>query len=679
MSIQRIANRYACAVVFAAAAAWATIATAAAPRWEAGNAACSLSIEAEPAIGTWQADSAPGDAHAFTSSGGYALTIKPTERNGKTAWLSQLRRTDGASFRVTQHAYECSVPLAHIATLFSTSVPYGPSVFRQAPQIDIAIDVRPNAGVPFLMACDYEGRSSLAFGPMDQAGTYRMTGRVLGDRYVMRAERREFGRDWFEGLQLGDGVYVSTQPTFWFDAAREYADTVDAWDDYKPHPIPASAYEPFYSTWYGLGDDINTQIIRDNAVLARDMGMGNFLIFIGWATCEDWFNENSRWGDYTPCKERFEDFAALVKHLQDELGLKVQVWAAPTWIGKKSESFETMQNLRSKWPGGGYDRNLDPRNPRVREHIRERFAHLAKAYGIDGVYMDFLDTIYNRNDCEHAQDPRHFGTAYGDFLAACYAGLASANADATVEYRIPFANLLSKHHANVFTTTYVQGDYQRNVELAIALRPFARGVMLRPDALAFEREQLESRDEVGRIMSATLLCGPPGLSMDLTRLEDGRREHLSRWLGFYRDHAKYLSQGEFRPYGREYQAPEIMVTCGERSYARVSRWETGEIPFPKGTKHAFIFTCLPVDVSFIARVDLTRVTGLVPGKYRARWYDSSLESHDGDFQLTVKDNPPRPSDAPVLSPREFWDFHPDEDRPSLDIRRGGFLELQLIE
>jgi hypothetical protein len=248
-----------------------------------------------------------------------------------------------------------------------------------------------------------------------------------------------------------------------------------------------------------------------------------------------------------------------------------------------------------------------------------------------------------------------------------------------VEYRIPFANLLSKHHASVFGTTYTDHRWDRNRLLAVSHRPFSRGVLAKCDPLTWTREEFEDRDFVGKTLSAVLMCGPPGVSMDLTKMDAGRRGNLKAWLAFYEEHRANLTTGEFRPFGDEYHYPEMMVSRGDTSYAWVSRWETGRIPFPEGTRHAYLFTCLPRDESFIARLDITHVTGLVPGRYRARWYNSTLESHDGPFEITIRPATAIAAAAPFKTARENWDFAPDADRPSLDIRRGGYLELHRIE
>ena len=562
---------------------------AAAPSFRAGSADCTIEIASEPPIGEWRAETAD-EAGIHQSSGGYLLSMETRRATDREYQVVRLNRVDKQSFRITEYAYTCRIELGRVATVFDTQVPAGPSIFRQAPQLNAVIDVRPNAGIPFMMACDHLGRSSLAVGAIDQTGTYRIAGRPHNNEYVIRLERREYGLEGFTGTQFEDGLYASTDSTFWFDAARAYADVVDAVSDYKPRPVPGFAYQPYYSTWYAFSDHIDERVVWDNAAIARDMGVGNFLIFIGWGACEDWFSDTNTWGDYTPCASRFKDLAALIARMQGELGLHVQIWAAPTWIGSSSSSFARMKDFRSKWPDGGYDRNLDPRSPQAREHIRERLATLAREQGVDGVYFDFLDTLYNRNDAAHAKDPAHFGTAYAAFLRACHDGFAAVRPDPMVELRLPFANLLGKHHASLFNTTYSEKDWERNRLLAVMLRPFARGVATRCDPLMITPQQMENRDEIGRMLSAVILCGPPGISMDLTKLEPGRRKQLAAWLSFYRRHAENLARGEFRPFGREYHYPEMMVTHGTTAYARVSRWETDEIPFPSGTRHAFLFT-----------------------------------------------------------------------------------------
>ncbi len=647
-----------------------------------GPATCELRIAADPPIGDWQTRTTGplGPGREATSTGGYRLSLERSQLKKHGFWTVKLTRNDGQIIRVTDYSYECRTALGRVASVFDTRVPEGPSIFRQAPQIDAALDIRPNAGIPFMMACDHYGNNALAVGPMDQAGTYRITGRRKGEYYSITVARNEYEGDrWFTGTELTDSVFVSTRGDSWFDSARAYADAVDTVSGYAPRPIAEHAWRPYYSTWYAFGDKIDGKVVWDNAVLARDMGIGNFLIFIGWSECENWFSSDNKWGDYTPCESKFPDLAGLVDRIHKELGMAVQLWVAPTWIGANSRSFAMMKNHRSKWPEDDYDRNLDPRSPVARAHIKERFAAMAHDLGVDGFWVDFLDTVYNRNDAPHDRAPAQFGAALDEFTRACYEGFTFGHPDPIVEYRIPFANLLSKRHASVFGTTYCDHKWDRNRLLAVSHRPFNRGVVSKCDPLTWTEKEFEDRDFVGKTFSAMMMCGPPGISMDLTRMDESRRKNLKDWFSFYENNRDNLTQGEFRPFGSEYHYPEMIISHGDTAYAWVSRWETGHIPLPDGTRHAFIFTCLPKDESFIARLDITHVTGLVPGRYRGRWFNSTLESHEGWFEITIKPSTLPEAARSLKSARENWDFAPDENHPSLDVRRGGYLELELIE
>jgi alpha-galactosidase len=364
--------------------------------------------------------------------------------------------------------------------------------------------------------------------------------------------------------------------------------------------------------------------------------------------------------------------------MQDELGLAVQVWTAPTWIGSSADTFEDVADERAKWPEGDYSRSLDPRSPKARAHIKKRFAHLAKKWGVDGYYVDFLDTAYNRNDAQHEKDPALFGAGMSEFLEACYEGFSQGEDVPIAEYRVPFANLMTKHHANVFSTTYSDYKFNRNRLLAIMHRPFNDGVLSRCDPLVWSDEQFGDREFITKTLSAVMLCGPPGISMDLTKMKDDRREQLKRWFAFYKKHSDALINGEFRPFGEEYHSPEMMVCNGKTSYAWISRWETGSVPLPEGTEHAFFFINIPRDESFIARFNVASIQGLVPGRYRAQWFDNALESHEGSFEITIE-APPEGVGDKILSPREKWDFPPDDYRIGLHVKRGGYLELELIE
>ncbi|MDZ4819644.1 MAG: hypothetical protein SGJ20_11800 [Planctomycetota bacterium] len=649
-----------------------------------GAATCAVVIEAEPAIGKWNVQAPVTEATTITSSGGYELKIDRSAEDKHAAWKFSLRRPDAQPLKVRGLSYEASVPLGNVAAVFDSQSVKNHSIVRQAPQLDAAIESRPNRGIPFMMGIDHYGENSLAIGAIDQTGTYRITGRRNGEQYSILIARQEYAKDqWFSGKELTDSIFFSTEKEFWYDTARQFADDVDRTAGYTPMQIPAAAELPYYSTWYSLGEKLDEKNVLEQARLASKIGCGNFLIFIGWSTCDDWFSSESNWGDYNACPSKFQDFAKLVKTIQDDLGMSVEVWVAPTWIGTKSKSFEKMADFRSQWPDGGFDRNLDPRSPAARQHIRERFAHLAKTTGVNGFYVDFADTLYNRNASTHEQHPQHFGTAYEKFLIQMPSGFRSVQPEAIVTYRAPFANLLSKRTATVLSTSYNEGDWNQARMFAIAQRYAGRGVVNRADPIVLKKEEIQHRDTVGRAISSTLLLGPPGISMDLTALSEGQLEQIESWFAFYKQHRHNIVHGELRPFGQEYHQPELMVHHGDTAYAWISRWETGEIPFPAGTKHAFIFTALPEDPSFIARIHPGNIRGLAPGKYRARWFNSSVEAHEDWFDMefaATNQRAPNDTARPLRTARENWDFHPIQEKVvSLDIRRGGYLELKLSE
>jgi hypothetical protein len=648
-----------------------------------GAAVGAINVQADPPVGDWPAEPAQS-GQPIESTGGYRAVLHREAAGDHAVWSLDLVRTDARQFKIDDFSYEVRTPLGRVAAVFDSQSVSRESLFRRAPQLDAVVEVRPNRGVPLMMACDHYGNGALAAGAMDQTGTYRITGRRDGGDYSILIARDEYAGDgWFVGKQFRDAAFISTAPQFWYDAACAFAAEVDRRAGYQPLPIPAAAELPYYSTWYALRDKLDERAVWAQAERAAQIGCGTMLIFIGWDQCEDWFDANNAWGDYDGCETRFADFAGLVERMQTELDMAVEVWTAPTWIGAGSRAFERVGQYRSKWPGGDYDRNLDPRSPAARRHIEQQFQQMAERLGVDGYYVDFADTIFNRNDAPHEKDPNVFGVAYQQYLAAMYRGFTASREEAIAEFRMPFANLVSKPAATVFNTSYNDGDWRQTRMFAIANRYVGRGVVNRTDPLTFTGEELNRRDEAGKALSAMLLLGPPGISTDLTQLDEQQLERLGRWLAFYREHREDILQGSLRPFGEQYHEPEMMVHRGDTAYAWVSRWETGEIPFPAGTKNAYLFIALPEEVSFIARVHLGQITGLAPGKYRARWVDSSQESHQGWFEFEYDPTQRRRSadpTRPIRSPRENWDFHPDEEGvPSLDVRRGGFLELHHVE
>lgn len=593
-----------------------------------------LSVETAPETGTWPEMAAAVDGGFLAvSSEGYRLTVRPAPGGPLIVGLS---RDDGRSFVTSRFEARVRLPLRGIVAAWDTQVPPFGTMFRRAPELEFEIQTRPQVGIPLVVLVDAHGNNIMAAGFVEQSKLCRIQGERAGCDYVLRMTRLA-GDAEQPAAAWQSTLYIEGSPDYWFAALRRYADTVDSLTGYRPKPIPEGAYEPVYSTNYAFQDDINEEIVWNNAVEASKLGMGQILIDIGWSSEFGWADSNNDYGAYEPAALKFPDFRALVKRIQAELGMRVVLWISPTWIGSRSKHFEQMKDYRVKWPDGDYDRNLCPRTAEARAYLSERLSALARDYGIDGFWVDALDTCHMVCDAPHAHDVADYGEALGMMLDEIFSAVAAANPKATVEYRIPFSNLFVKRYANVFETTDAPDDYHANRLMGTFLRAYSNGIVVKGDPAYWQKDA--HHEEVARHLMTSIMLGVPAVSVDLVGLSEERRNQVKGWLDFYHANRGDLLGGEFSPFGASFHFPDLKIVSDDKAFVLLVTRKSKLIQIERPVTTLCIMNSNPPEHG---QLRLT-VEGLPNGRYSGRYYDcwmrsdreEMFESADGVMPLST--------------------------------------------
>src|SRR5262249_1572407 len=145
-----------------------------------------------------------------------------------------------------------------------------------------------------------------------------------------------------------ESFYLSTNTSMdWPQVAADYADWVDAVNDYRPFPVSARAYEPLYDAWYWIGDHVNDRLYLDTAKLPSEAGIGLCLADSGWDTregeYEKWLNGST--GDYIPPPEKFSDLRETFNTMRSQYRLGIDLWLQPFAVGRQSIRYFSTRNL----------------------------------------------------------------------------------------------------------------------------------------------------------------------------------------------------------------------------------------------------------------------------------------------------------------------------------------------
>lgn len=591
-----------------------------------------LSIDVDPAAGKWtdQRNSETKQAQRpdFGSENGYQVRFTPVEAKGTRRLDFSLQRKDSQPFKVKSYGLRVATAVEPIRGTWYAHDLETHSLFNKDLTKPISFESAANTGMPFILCAGSEGKTVAAAGWIDQVLFTRVSARRARDSsdYVIDLIKTADQDAPLQRTELKDGIFARSNGQFWFDTVRDYARTVDLARDYHPNRIPSFAWEPVYCSWYPYRDDIFEKRIWDNAVLCKELGISTFLIDAGWdmpiesisrsadfLVAPLWGDPDGPYGDYTPSKERFPDFAGLIRKMQAKLGLKVELWIAPFWVGKSSAAYDQLADAKLKNDHSEKssdeddesedenpnneseeDYNLCPSHPKTAAHLRESSAHIMRDFRPDGIWMDFLDGIPRTCTADHKHVAESLGAGFNDCARAMFQTITQAKPDAIIEYRIQHANLNNKPFANVWQTTDTPYDYEMNRLLGINLRTFADGMVIKTDPAIWRPN--DSDVIAAKSCSTMIMGGVPSFSLDLPALPEKHRSILKSWINFYRTHREELLHGEFRPFGSDFASPEMKIEGKTEAFVYLKSGETKEVALAgKQLQRVWIFNCTDID------------------------------------------------------------------------------------
>jgi alpha-galactosidase len=491
-----------------------------------------------------------------------------------------------------------------------------------------------NAEAPFILLTDNRGLNKVAVGWLAAERGTTLEGSPEGDNYVLTLERREDVP--FDGQNFKDALIFDTSERAWMDVEEECARAFDRYNRRSHDPVPKWATEPVYCTWYCYGDKIDQEGVLKIAEKCKELGFGTILIDAGW-DCHpnggyiDF--ENGILGDYIARPDRFPDMPGLVKRIH-EMGLRVMLWCAPFWEGKKSQAY---QEKTSSWhmrdAEGNELHELCPRHPEVRKHFFERAAWIAKTYDIDGMWIDAADAVRGICYANHPHVDEAMGPAFVECLRAFRDGLRSVKSDAITEARVMHANLNTKVALDVVQPSDAPQSYEVLRLAGIHLRPWAYNLLVKNDPMIWGKNA--DATTVGKFL-ATMVCnGVPALSVDFLTVPQEHCELTKAWLQFYREHKDTLLNGKFSLFGADFGSPDMSIVGRDEAVVYLKNSSTEKVSLGKTVKRVILLNCTSADQ---VKLDIAPLSGKMKAvAYKPNWTQAGepIGVQDGKVSCTV--------------------------------------------
>ncbi len=351
---------------------------------------------------------------------------------------------------------------------------------------------------------------------------------------------------------------IDPRDVFWSDAVCEAADWMTVVSGRNPSPVPDAAFAPLYSSWYNFHQDVHQDEIERECAIASKMGMGTIIVDDGWQT-DDTNRGYAFCGDWKESKNRFPDMKAHVARVH-KMGMKYMLWYAVAWIGDKSEA-----NARFK---GKYlyhhDRIgancVDPRFPEVREYLISTFERSLREWDIDGVKLDFIDSIRVQGkdpalkDGFKGRDIKSVTEATERLISDTYRRLSAIKPDVLIEFRQAYIGPSIRTAANMLRVGDCPADMQRNRRGIVNLRLTSGKTAVHADMLEWHPTDTPeaAAKNVLNVMFSTVQY-----SMKFAGLDKSHVDMIAHWSRFGAKHVDALQRGRFKPYHPELAYPLI--------------------------------------------------------------------------------------------------------------------------
>lgn len=304
--------------------------------------------------------------------------------------------------------------------------------------------------------------------------------------------------------------------------------------------IPDTARRPVYSAWYSFHQNIDVDKIVEQCKLAKALGMESIIVDDGWQT-DDAGRGYDYCGDWEPAASKVPDMKEFVSRVH-ETGLKFILWFSVPHLGIHSKAYERFKTMVLS-PTNKSTGTLDPRYPEVRKYLVSIYENAARAWGVDGFKLDFIDDFRRRPDTPLYDDRRDIVSledAAEQLLIDITSTLKSINPDVLIEFRQSYYGPTIRKYGNMIRVGDCPNDSRRNKVIGTNMRWLLGKTPVHSDMLMWN-----VHDEVNvaaHQVICTLFCVPQ-ISMRINELPESHREMLKFWLKFWNTHRDTLLDG----------------------------------------------------------------------------------------------------------------------------------------
>lgn len=365
---------------------------------------------------------------------------------------------------------------------------------------------------------------------------------------------------------------------------RDCTEWILSENNFTPAPVPESAYDPLYSTWYAYLQDVNAKPLENEARLAAELGMKTMILDDGWQKVES-RTFYSATGDWMPVPSRFPDMKAHVDAVH-ATGLKYMLWLGVPLVGDEAKCFPRFKDKLIRCQDG--TGTFDPRFPEVREYLISTYERVIRDWGFDGVKLDFIDQFVFKDEKDPALADNYAGRDYRSLPAAVNRlmmdvrkRLTAIKPDVLIEFRQRYMGPAILQYGNMIRVSDCPADPCANRRRLCDLRLTSGKTAVHSDMLVWSKNETP---EGAALPILNVIFGTIQYSMVLADISLEHKAVVRHWITFSTIHRDALLKGSFTPHHAENGYPWVeSESASERiiaSYSNANFLPTGRADKP---------------------------------------------------------------------------------------------------
>lgn len=403
-----------------------------------------------------------------------------------------------------------------------------------------------------------------------------------------------------------------------------------SFDHLKPSHTPELAKVPVYSTWYNFHQDLDTTILLEECIKAKDIGCELIILDDGWQT-----NDNNRGYDYTGDwrSERIPAMADFVKEVH-ATGMKIALWYSVPFCGKHSEAYKRFKGKflteEHRWAPV-----FDPRYPEVRAYLIDLYKNALIDWNLDGFKLDFIDEFktYKNTELtmENGRDFSSVNEAVDRLMTDVINTLQTIKPDCVIEFRQKYVGPAMRKYGNMFRAFDCPGDAVMNRIRIADLRMMSGTTATHADMFTYHPDEALEQKSLQLINS---LFGVPQLSIKLFEATPEETNMLRFYTQYWNENKRTLLEGNITPYNPLSNYPIIKAVSSELTVIGV--YDKQVVPFKEDTiKVDIINGCLGNGVVLESHEEYGDYTCLIKDVQGVTVSQSVIQIKEGLNQILV--------------------------------------------